>query len=106
RRAEVVGDLLLLAVEARAIAVPRIEHRADRHLQLLERILREVATNRRANDAAELFDEIAQVFFAEPGVRAHSLAFLPPIEGYLECGAGDAHHDAAEHLDEAPVRVV
>ncbi len=41
--AEVIGDLLALAVEDGAVVVPGLEDGRDRVLQLLDRVLRELA---------------------------------------------------------------
>ena len=105
RGAEVVRDLLLLAVETRAIAVPRVEHGADRVAHLLARVLRELATGLFLHDAAELLDELLQVDRRQICIGLDVTQRLDLVDRFFELVAGGAHDDPAEHLYEAPVRI-
>ena len=58
RGAEVLGDPLLAAVEPRAVGVPGVEDGAHRQVELLARVLREVAAGVLADHALEGLDEL------------------------------------------------
>ena len=96
----------ILAVVARALAVPRLEHRLDRVPQLLVRIVREVDAGLLAHDALEAVDEPGEVVGAELGLDREALRLDEVVQRLLEQVAGHVEHDLAEHLHEAAVRVV
>ena len=68
RGAEVVGDAFVLAVVARALAVPRLEHGLDRVAELLERVVGKVDAGLGAHDRLERADQLLQVVGAQLGV--------------------------------------
>ena len=106
RRSEVVGDLVLPPVIDRSTAVPGLEDRFDRELHLLARVLRELRAGVLAVDLEETCVEFLEVVGVQVGVlRVLALAVLRLVERVLEGVAGHVHHDLAEHLDEAAVRV-
>ena len=104
-RAEVVGDGLVLAVVAGALAEPAREHGLDREIELLGRVLREVAARVGLDDRLELGDEILQRGGVEVGVLLCAVLLLGGLEGVVEALAADLHHDPPEHLDESPVGI-
>ena len=106
RRAEVVGDLLHLAVHARPLTVPALEHRFDGVAQLLLRVLREVDASVGLHDALERLDETGEVFGGELRVGLHAALVTQRGERMLEALGVDVEHDLAEHLHEPAVRVV
>ena len=103
--AEVVRDLLAVAVVHRALAEPRPEDGLDREVELLVRVRREVAAGGLADDRAVLAGDLAQVLGAEVGVLRDPAGGLLRVERVVEFLAGHIHHDAPEHLDEPPVGV-
>ena len=106
RGSQVVGDALELAVVARALAVPRLEHGFDRVAQLLERVVGEVDPRVLAHDALEGGHEPREIVGAELGVDGETLRLHQIVQRVLEHVAGHVEHDLAEHLHEAPVGVV
>ena len=60
-RAQVRGDALLAPVEDGAVGVPGVEHGLDGQVQLLPRLLREVAPGLGLDDALERVDQVLQV---------------------------------------------
>ena|GEM_PF-1319213 len=105
RRAQVVRDPLLAAVQAGALGVPRPQHRHDREVELLARLLREVPAGVLAHDRLEHVDERAQVVGAEVDVRGDAARVLGRVEGVGEPVAVDVEHGPAEHLHEPAVGV-
>ena len=115
--AQVVGDLVLLAVEDRTGVVPTAEHSLDGKLELHHRVLRElhgaVDDERRVflardvlgEDSLELRDELLQVFRGKVGVGLHAAHRLHGVDGVLEQVAVKPHDDVREHLDEAAIGV-
>ena len=104
-RAQVVGDVLVLPIVRRALTEPRGEDRLDREVQLLVRVLGEVAPGVRLDDALELPDEVAQGGRIEVRVLLRAVLGLGGVQRVVEALAADFHHDPAEHLDEAAVGV-
>ena len=105
RGAEVVGDLLVVAVVHGPLAKPAGEDGLDREVELLVRVAREVATGVLADDPLGLLDDLAQGGGVEVGVLGGAVTRLGRLEGVIEPLALHVHHDPAEHLDEPPVRV-
>ena len=117
--AEVVGDLLAVAVVVGALAEPGGEDGLDGQVQLLVRVVREVAADRVLDDLLVLGDELLEVVDREVRVLGVlAVLLLGGLEGLVEAvvlddGAilalGDARrdgqHDPAEHRDEAAVGV-
>ena len=115
--AQIVGNLVLLAVEHRARVVPAAEHGLDGQLQLNVGVLRE--SDRAVNDELgmlfsgnvlrenllELSDEFLQVFSGELGVALHAASEFLGGNGIFEQVAVEAHNHVREHLDEAAIAV-
>ena len=104
-RAEVVGDLVVVAVVAGTLAEPAREHCLDRKVELLVGIGREVAAGLPADDRLELVGDLAERGGVEVRVLLGATGMLGGLERLVELRAIDAHDDPAEHLDEAAVRV-
>ena len=105
RGAQVVGDLLVVAVVDRALAEPAGEDGLDRQVELLVRVAREVAPGVLADDPLGLLDDLAQGGGVEVGVLLGAVALLGGVEGVVEALALHVHDDPAEHLDEPAVGV-
>ena len=101
RGAEVVGDPLLAAVEHGALGVPRVEDRAHRQVELLARVLREVAAGVLADQPLVRRDEPLQVVGGEVEVGLGAALLLQRVQRVGEQLAVDAEHGAAEHLTAA-----
>jgi len=59
-RAEVLRDALAAAVDPRPVGVPGVEHRAHRHVELLARVLGELAAGALGDHALERLDQALQ----------------------------------------------
>ena len=105
RRAQVVGDLLVVAVVDGALAEPAREHGLDGQLELLVRVARELAAGVLADDGLEVAGQRLQVGRGQVGVLRRAVGRLRRLEGVVEALALHVHDDAPEHLDEAAVRV-
>ena len=105
RRAQVVGDLLVVAVVDGALAEPAGEDGLDGEVELLVRVAREVAAGVLADDRLELVGERPQVGGGQVGVLRGAVGVLGRVERVVEALALHVHDDPPEHLDEAPVRV-
>ena len=105
RGAEVVGDLLVVAVVDGALAEPAGEDGLDGEVELLVRIAREVAAGVLADDPLRLLDDLAQGGGVEVGVLLRAVALLGGVEGVVEALGLHVHDDPAEHLDEPAVGV-
>ena len=105
RRAEVVGDGLVLAVVAGPLAEPAREHGLDREIELLGWVLREIAARVGLDDRLELGDEVLQGGGVEVGILLCAVLLFGRLEGVVEALAADLHHDPPEHLDESPVGI-
>ena len=116
-RAQIVGDLVLLAVEHRARVVPAAEHGLDGQLQLHHGVLRElhgavhhqvgvlVGRDVLGEDALEVRHQLREVFGGKVGVGGHAAVVLHGRDGVLEQIAVKPHDHVGEHLDEAAVGV-
>ncbi len=104
--AEVVGDLLAVAVVVGALAEPGAEDGLDREVELLVRIGRELLAGDRRDDLLVLGDEGLEVVDGEVGVLGVlAVLFLGGVERLVEVLGGGAHDDPAEHADEAAIGV-
>ncbi len=104
-RAEVVADALATAIEPGAFTVPGLEDGPDRPLQLRCRALREVVAGLLVDQVLVRLDERSQVVRVQLKVVGRSPCLPEPGHDALEPFALQAHHGAAEHLDEAAVGV-
>jgi hypothetical protein len=105
RGAGVAGDALAAAVEDRPLGVPRVEDGVDRQVELLARVLREVAAALLADDRLEPADDVLEVLGVEVQVGLGALLALGLVEGVLEQLAVDVEDGLAEHLDQPAVGV-
>ena len=116
--AQVVGNLVLLAVEDGAAVVPAAENSLDGKEELDAGVLGELdraggahelgvvlSADVGGEDALELIDEGLEVLSGEVAVVAHARGDLARGDSVLEVVGVNAHHDVREHLDEATVRV-
>ena len=103
--AQVVRDALATPVEPGAVRVPRAEDRLDRHVELLARVLRELAARPLEHDLLERVHEDPQVLRVQVDVGRRTDRALALVESRLERLAVDAQHRLAEHLDQPAVRV-
>ena len=106
RGAEVLGDLLLAAVQPGAVGVPGVEDRARGQVELLARVLREVPAGVLADQALERLDELLEVVRREVEVRLAAAALLQRVQLGGEELVVEAEHGAAEHLQQPPVGVL
>ncbi len=83
-RAEIVGDVLHLAVVAGTPAVPRTEHGLDRVPQLLDRVGGERDARLGLHDSLERLDQTLEVFRRELGFVLHVLRDDQVVQGLLE----------------------
>ena len=104
-RAEVVRDLVVVAVVDGALAEPAREDRLGREVELLERVLREVAPGRLADDGLGGVGHLAQARGVHLGVLVDTEALLDRVERMVEPLTRDIEDDPPEHRDEAPVRI-
>ena len=104
-RAEVGGDALLPPVQHGPVGVPRVEDGPDRQVQLLARVLREVAARLLAHDLLVGVRQVPQVLGVQVGVRRRAAGLLRAVERVLEPLAVDPEDRLAEHLDQPPVGV-
>ena len=115
--AEIVGDLVLLAVQRCAWIVPAAEHRFDGETQLHIGILRErrLAIDdergiRRSvhvvgEDLFELDHELLQILGGQIGIGFHTACVFHCRDGVFEQIAVKTHDHAGEHLNEPAVGV-
>ena len=114
---QIVGNLVLLAVEHRARVVPAAEHGLDGQLQLNVGVLREgdraindelgmlFGRNVLGENLLEFGNEFLQVFSGKLGVALHAASELLGGNGVFEQVAVEAHNHVREHLDEAAIAV-
>ena len=105
RRAQIVFDLLAHAVRDRTRAVPTLEHRLDRTVQLVAWLLGERCAGRLLDGRLVVIAQRAQHRGRQLVVRRGPRLRLGGFERVLEQLAVDAEHDPAVHGDEATVRV-
>ena len=112
RRAPLVGDLVLAAIDDRPLVHPAAEHGAYGTHQLPERLLRERLAGPLLDEPQVAADEFAEVRLGEVGVVVDPELVLQPLHRLLEgvmlvlVPLLHAHHHVAVHLDEAAVGVV
>ena len=105
RGAEVAGDPLLAAVEHGPLGVPRLEDRPHREVELLARVLRELAAGVLEDQRLVRRHQAGQVLGGEVDVVAGAPLVLERVQLLVECRRLDAQHRRAEHLEQAPVGV-
>ena len=103
--AQVMGDLLVVAVVHGALAEPAREDGLDGQVQLLVRIARELAPGVLPDDRLELVDQRRAVRPRRGRCPGGAVRRLGRVEGVVEPLALHVHDDPAEHLDEPAVGV-
>ena len=106
RRPQVVGDLGRVAIIDRSFSVPGAEDRLGREPELLNRIAREVPSRLIADDPLESGHEFLEDRRRDLGVVRDPRPGLGFLQGLVERLRVEAHHDRAEHLDQAAIGVV
>ena len=104
--AEVVRDLLAVAVRASARAVPGVEHCLDGAVELALRILRERPARLLLHDALERGAQLLEGIGLEVGVAADAGVVLGRLQLVVEARGIEVEHDPRVHGDEPAVRVV
>src|ERR1700694_440201 len=105
RGAQVMRDLVEVAVIGGALVVPGGEHGLDGLAQLLQRIVRERLAALFENDVLEFFEKLLELLRLELRIGLDLGLFLGELEPLLELFSLDAEHDFAEHLREAAICV-
>ena len=105
RGAQVGRDPLLAAVEHRPLGVPRVEHRADRQLQLLARVLREGHLAVLGDDRLVGVDQHLQVARLQAHVVGDVALALQLLQRVVEEVRRDVQHRLAEHRQQPAVGV-
>ena len=115
--AEVVGNLVLLAIEDGALGVPGSEDCLLRETKLEDRVGGEdglavdldlgvlLDVDVVGEDLLELGDEVLEVVSVELGVELHALLLFERIDELLEVFLADLHNDVGIHLDKSSVAV-
>ena len=103
--AEVVGDVVQLAVRDRARVHPGLEDGVTRAHQLRARVLRERFVRLPLHDRLVAHDHVVERLGVEVDVGLRPELLLDGRELVLELVLVDAEHDVAVHLDEAAVAV-
>ena len=116
--AELVGDAMLLAVNAGALVHPAAKYSLNREAQLELRIVREDGLTIDdlqlgvqggldvvREDALKGLDELLQVLGRKLGVHADAGNQAGLGQGVLEQVGVDAHDDIGEHLDKAAIAI-
>jgi len=116
--AEVIGNLVLLAIENCPLRVPRTKDGLLGKTELKDRVGREdgLATlldlgilldiDVVAEDLLEPGDEVLEVIRIKVGIELYALLGLLGVDDVLEELAGDTHDDVREHLDETTIGIV
>ena len=105
RRAPVIGKSIDPAVVHGAASEPRVEHRADRMIELLVRVVGKLGLGGVANDPAEVGRHRLPVRRIEIGVMGRAEPGLVGVDAFLERVAVHAQDDRSKPLDEAAVGV-
>ena len=103
--AEIVRDVLALAVRDGTGTVPAAEHGLDGAAQLLHRLLGEGLAGVALHDLLVGVDQVAQQLDGDLGVRRRPGELLGRLEERVELLTGQLEDDAPVHGDEAPVGV-
>ncbi len=103
--AEVLRDALLAAVEHGPLGVPGVEDRPHREVHLVARVLGERASRLLLDQLLVTADQVLEVLVGEVHVLGSAALLLDLVEDRGEGIGADAHHGAAEHLQQPTVGV-
>ena len=103
--AQVLRDPFPTPVQPGAVGVPGVEDGADRHVQLLARVLREFLARALVDRDLVFLDERLHVVDVELGVGQHALGGLRLVQRVGENVAGHVQHGLAEHHQQPPVGI-
>ena len=106
RRPEVVRDLGRVAIVDGALSVPGAKDRLGGQPELLERIVREVASGLVADDLLEGRHEVLEDRGRDLGVLGDPCLCLGLLERLVERLGIKTHHDRAKHLNQAAIGIV
>ena len=105
RRAPIIGKTVDPAIVHGAAAEPRVEHRADRAIELLVRVVRKVGLGGIPNDPAEVGRHRLPVRRVKLRVLSHAEPGLVGVDAVLERVTLHTQDDRSKPLDEAAVGV-
>ena len=100
------GHLVVRAVVDGTLGIPRVEYGADRKIELLVHVLREVALGFAFDDVEILRNQRFPIGSRKLRIGLDAELRLRAVEQMIEMFFVDLEHDARKHRDEAPVRVV
>ena len=106
RGAQVVRNLVHLAVVIGAGVEPGAEHGVARHGKLLDGFLRKRLAGLLLHQLLVVGDDGLQIVGGQVGIELGLHLFLAAVEDVVEIVLVDFQHHVAEHLDEAAVAVV
>ena len=104
--AQVVGNLVHLAIVLGAVVKPGPEHGIAGALELFHGFLREGLTGLLLHQLLIAHDDLLQVFRSQIGVELGLGLFLLAVEDFVEIVLADFEHYVAVHLNEAAVAIV
>ena len=104
--AEIVGDLVHLAVVLGAVVKPGAEDGIAGAGELHEGVLRERLAGLLLHQLLVAGDDFLQIFGGEVGIELGLGLLLLAVEDFVEIVLGDFEHHGAVHLDEAAVAIV
>ena len=106
RGAQVIRDVVHLAVVDGAGVEPGAEHGVARHGELLDGFLRKRLAGFLFDQLLVIDDDGLQIFGGQVGVELRFHLLFAAVEHMVEIVLFDVEHHVAEHLDEAAVAIV
>ena len=106
RSAQVVGDLVQIAVKVGAVVEPGTEYGIARAGELRQRVLRERLAGLLLHQRLVSGDDILQILGGQVRIQLRLGFLLLPIEDRFEIVLLHVQHYTAVHLDEAAVAIV
>src|ERR1039457_1744215 len=104
--AQVVGDLVHLAVVLGAVVKPGAEHGVAGAGELHQRVLRERLAGLLLHQLLVAGDDLLQILGGEIGIQLGIGLLLLSVEDLVEIVFGDFENHVAVHLDEAAIAIV
>ena len=106
RGAQVVRNLVHLAIVDGAVVEPGAEHGIARALELIHGLLRKRLAGLLLHQLLIARDHLLQILGRQPGIELHPGLLLLAIEDLVEIVLRDLQHHVAVHLDEAAIAIV